>query len=87
MCLLFLNPSPKSATPYLDHTSDFIYLRFHGPQGNYRESYAEDFLNEYATYIHEWMEAGKTVYVYFNNTMGDALKNLEALNGLMEYKT
>ena len=33
--------------------------------------------NEYATYINEWIEEGKIVYVYFNNTMGDAFKNLK----------
>lgn len=73
---------PKSATPLLNHQSDFIYIRFHGPTGNYRNSYSEDFLNEYATYINEWNENGKTVYVYFNNTMGDAFNNLKTINNL-----
>ena len=60
-----------------------MYLRFHGPTGNYRESYSEDFLNEYATYISAWIEEGKEVYVYFNNTMGDAFNNLKTINGLL----
>ena len=75
---------PKSATPFLNHTSDFIYIRFNGPTGNYRESYSEDFLKEYAIYIQEWIENGKTVYVYFNNTMGDAFNNLKTLNSLIQ---
>ncbi|NDP26780.1 MAG: DUF72 domain-containing protein [Flavobacterium sp.] len=75
---------PKSTTPFINHTSDFIYIRFHGPTGNYRESYSEDFLNEYATYIREWVENGKTVYVYFNNTMGDAFNNVKTLNRLLK---
>ena len=66
---------PKSATPSLEHKSDFIYIRFHGPTGNYRDSYSDSFLYEYATYIKEWMNDKKTVFVYFNNTMGDAFKN------------
>ena len=74
---------PKSATPILNHTSDFMYVRFHGPTGNYRESYSEDFLHEYATYVNEWIEEGKTVYVYFNNTMGDAFNNLKTINGFI----
>lgn len=74
---------PKSATPFLNHKSDFMYLRFHGPSGNYRESYTEDFLREYASLLQEWMEEGKTVYVYFNNTRGDAFDNLLSLNGLI----
>lgn len=75
---------PKSATPLLNNKSDFVYIRFHGPTGNYRESYSEDFLKEYATLINEWIEEGKTVYVYFNNTMGDAFNNLETLNRFVQ---
>lgn len=74
---------PKSATPLLTPKSDFVYLRFHGPTGNYRESYSEDFLKEYAFLINEWKEEGKTVFVYFNNTMGDAYNNLEFLNNVV----
>jgi uncharacterized protein YecE (DUF72 family) len=71
---------PKSATPMIVHNSDLIYLRFHGPTGNYRDSYSESFLAEYASYIKEWLEEGKHVYAYFNNTMGDAFQNLQTLN-------
>lgn len=77
---LVIQDIPKSLTPMMTHTSDFIYVRFHGPTGNYRDSYSESFLAEYATYIKEWLEEGKTVYAYFNNTMGDAFRNLETLN-------
>jgi uncharacterized protein YecE (DUF72 family) len=34
--------------------------------------------------IHEWLEEGKTVYVYFNNTMGDAIQNLITLNTFVQ---
>jgi uncharacterized protein YecE (DUF72 family) len=57
-----------------------MYLRFHGPGGNYRGSYSDDILSEYASYIMEWRAEGKTVFVYFNNTMGDAYNNLVTLN-------
>jgi uncharacterized protein YecE (DUF72 family) len=77
---------PRSATPAIQHKSDFIYIRFHGPTGNYRDSYPEDFLHEYATYIIDWIEEGKIVYVYFNNTMGDAFNNLKTLNGFVHGK-
>ena len=70
---------PASATPWTE-TGEFIYLRLHGPNGGYRGSYTEDFLSEYAHYIKDWRDAGKPVYVYFNNTMGDAFKNLVTLN-------
>lgn len=58
---LVLHDIPKSATPLFDHSSEFMYIRFHGPTGNYRESYSEDFMQEYSTYIHEWIEEGKMV--------------------------
>ena len=77
---LVIQDIPKSITPMIDHLSDFIYIRFHGPTGNYRDSYAEEFLAEYATYIKEWLNEGKTVYTYFNNTAGDAFRNLQSLN-------
>jgi uncharacterized protein YecE (DUF72 family) len=83
---IVIHDIPKSVTPLIHHKSDFMYIRFHGPTGNYRDSYSEDFLNEYVTYINEWMEEGKTVYVYFNNTLGDALNNLKTLNSLLQDK-
>ncbi|WP_083961531.1 DUF72 domain-containing protein [Salinimicrobium terrae] len=81
---IVIHDIPKSATPFLDHNSDFLYFRFHGPTGNYRESYSEDFLIEHATLVNEWIEEGKTVYVYFNNTMGDAFNNLKTLTRFVQ---
>jgi uncharacterized protein YecE (DUF72 family) len=77
---LVIQDIPRSATPRVPHEHDFIYLRFHGPTGNYNGGYTDSFLSEYAAYIKEWLAEGKTVYVYFNNTMGDAYKNLLSLN-------
>jgi uncharacterized protein YecE (DUF72 family) len=77
---LVIHDMPKSATPLIRHDSDFIYLRFHGPTGKYDGSYPDDLLSEYANYIKEWLQEGKEVYCYFNNTKGDALNNLKTLN-------
>ncbi|NJY61702.1 DUF72 domain-containing protein [Salinimicrobium sp. CDJ15-81-2] len=74
----------RSATPLLDQPSDFLYFRFHGPAGNYRESYSKDFLQEHGELMVELMEEGKTVYAYFNNTMGDAFNNSITLNRFVE---
>jgi uncharacterized protein YecE (DUF72 family) len=74
---------PASAAPMQVSNVDFIYLRFHGPEGGYRGSYTDDFLSEYATYITDWLSEGKTVYTYFNNTMGAAVQNLITLNKLV----
>jgi len=81
---LVIQDIPKSATPMTQFESDVVYLRFHGPEGNYRGSYAEEVLRDYASYIKEKMETGKTVYAYFNNTMGDAISNLNYLNSCMQ---
>lgn len=74
---------PKSATPFEYADGQFTYLRFHGPDGRYRGSYSDELLNEYAGYIHQWLQSGKKIFVYFNNTMGDAIKNLATLNRLV----
>ncbi|WP_221392596.1 DUF72 domain-containing protein [Dyadobacter sp. NIV53] len=83
---LVIHDKPSSATPIMD-TRENIYLRFHGPDGDYKGSYSEDFLHEYAQYIQDWSAEGKTVYVYFNNTMGDAIKNLQTLNNFVTLLT
>lgn len=76
---LVIHDIPASSTPLINYSSDVIYVRFHGPTGNYRGTYPDAFLNEYAEYIKEWLAERKTVYVYFNNTMGEAFHNLTTL--------
>jgi uncharacterized protein YecE (DUF72 family) len=78
---LVLHDKLSEGTSLDDTASDFIYVRFHGPGGNYRGSYDDQFLYEYASYVRDWLADGKTVYIYFNNTMGSAIQNLEALRG------
>ena len=80
---LVIHDKPLSVTPLYDITEKFVYLRFHGPSGDYKGNYTDDFLYEYAEYIQEWNNEGKVVYVYFNNTMGNAVKNLMTLNGIL----
>lgn len=76
---MVIQDMPKSATP-IELTADaLVYLRFHGPSGNYKGSYSEAFLSEYANYIAEWQQEGRTVFCYFNNTAGAALQNLNYL--------
>lgn len=62
----------------------FIYARFHGPAGDYRGSYSDDFLQEKAREIKGWIDSGKDVYVYFNNTAGNAFENAQALQRFCE---
>ena len=74
---------PQSATPQITVAEDFRYLRFHGPEGNYRDSYDDTFLAIQAKRVTGWLKEGQEVYAYFNNTMGDALGNVNTLNRLV----
>ncbi|ASU35092.1 DUF72 domain-containing protein [Mucilaginibacter xinganensis] len=73
---MVLQDMPASPSPQVITAAGFVYLRFHGPEGNYKGSYADELLYEYAQYVSEWQEEGRDVYVYFNNTAGDAWNNL-----------
>lgn len=59
--------------------ANFVYMRFHGPTGNYRDSYSQPVLDEKAEMIKEMAGSGKDVYVYFNNTAGNAFENARYL--------
>lgn len=76
---LVLHDKLSTGGSVTDVSTEFVYVRFHGPSGDYRGSYSDDFLNEYSYYIKDWLAEGKTVYTYFNNTMGNAIANLELL--------
>ncbi len=77
-----LHDMPQSTPPMedlLNADQSCIYLRFHGPTGQYNGSYSHQHLDRYAHYIDEWRAAGKDVYIYFNNTVGSALQNAQYL--------
>ncbi|GAB4092113.1 DUF72 domain-containing protein [Flaviaesturariibacter terrae] len=74
---------PASVTPPVDISETVAYLRFHGPEGRYRGGYDEATLKAWAERVVAWTKSGKDVYIYFNNTMGDALPNLQTLNALL----
>ncbi len=78
--VMVIQDIPKSATPLNQIRGDFVYLRFHGPEPRYRGDYSDEFLKQYAGYINTWISEKKTVYAYFNNTVGAAVKNLQTLN-------
>lgn len=80
---MVIHDKGAAAGPLDDTGNGFRYLRFHGPGGNYRGSYQEDVLAEYAGYIAEWLSEKKEVFVYFNNTMGNAYQNLLTLRGFV----
>jgi uncharacterized protein YecE (DUF72 family) len=77
---LVMHDLPAAATPFTMLTTEVIYLRFHGTEKGYRGNYPTDVLLEYARRIKSWTNQGKTVYCYFNNTLGNAINNLQTLN-------
>jgi uncharacterized protein YecE (DUF72 family) len=76
---------PLSEKPSIDSSDPvpFIYLRFHGPKGDYKGGYSDAAIRTWAEKAVGWLSAGKEVYVYFNNTIGDALTDLTRLRTLI----
>jgi len=79
---LVFHDKGSSRTPKSNEAISCVYLRYHGPRGDYKESYPDSFLQEQAEAIHQWTQSGKEVYVYFNNTIGNAFQNAQLLQKL-----
>lgn len=61
-------------------TSDFVYLRLHGPGGLGSSKYSDEKLNEFYSDIRDFKEQGKDVFCYFNNDeSGYAVENATEL--------
>ncbi|RAJ02355.1 uncharacterized protein YecE (DUF72 family) [Chitinophaga skermanii] len=52
-------------------TSNHVYARFHGPNGDYKGGYSKQALDEYATVLNDWHSEGYTVWGFFNNTIDE----------------
>ena len=65
-------------------TSDFAYVRLHGPADRkYQGSYSDDRLQVWARQIEDWAKELKAVYVYFDNDQaGYAAQNALSLKRL-----
>lgn len=67
-------------------TASFVYVRLHGPDHDhlYGGTYSDTDLLWWADRIREWADAGKDVYVYFNNDGGgNAVRNAQTLQWLV----
>jgi uncharacterized protein YecE (DUF72 family) len=80
---LVLHDMPASATMTLNTGARFVYMRFHGPAGDYKGGYSLSFLQDKAEQMIAWLKEGKDVYAYFNNTIGDAVANGKTLKKLI----
>jgi uncharacterized protein YecE (DUF72 family) len=74
----------KGRNSRVDDNAAFIFMRFHGPSGNYRGSYSKEQLKIYAVNIRAWLKQGKDVYAYFNNTIGNAFENAMEIQAMVE---
>lgn len=79
---MVIHDFPKGRNEHANKKAKVIYVRLHGPEGNYRGSYSQEFLGKLSENIKVWRKDGKSVYVYFNNTIGDAFENAMRLKKL-----
>lgn len=65
-------------------TTDFVYIRLHGPDGPYCGCYDQAALSAWAEQIHSWQAQGKAVYCYFDNDQnGHAAQNARDLQAML----
>ena len=76
---LVLHNLPKSKNSEINKDASFVYIRLHGAKGDYRDSYSNQFLETQFQQIKVYLKSGKDVYVYFNNTIGNAFENARYL--------
>jgi uncharacterized protein YecE (DUF72 family) len=73
--------------PFAVHdTADFTYVRLHGAKRLYQSRYTDAELATWAVRTRGWLDRGRDVYVFFDNTdkrhaPGDALRLLAAVEG------
>lgn len=65
-------------------TTDWVYLRLHGPSGRYSGAHPVETMFSWAQQAPEWLREGRRVWVFFNNderghAVRDALALREAL--------
>lgn len=76
----------KGAAP-VDEPNDasFIYMRRHGPGGNTQRGYDRKAIRRDARQIEDWLDGGKTVFVYYNNDgYAHAPQDAEALKEVLD---
>jgi len=66
-------------------TTDFVYVRLHGPDGPYQGSYDTRVLSGWAGAFSTWSAGGKAVYCYFDNDQaGYAANNALSLHAMLQ---
>lgn len=66
-------------------TTDFIYIRLHGPDGPYQGSYDASTLSGWSGAFNTWSEQGHQIFCYFDNDQaGHAVKNALSLQEMTQ---
>ncbi len=69
-------------------TTDFVYVRLHGPKGPYQGSYDDSNLSGWANAFSGWLAQNRRVYCYFDNDeAGYAARNALSLQSLSRGKS
>jgi uncharacterized protein YecE (DUF72 family) len=51
----------------MEVTTDFAYIRLHGPGNKYQGSYSNEALERWAAWIADWRMRLREIYIYFDN--------------------
>jgi uncharacterized protein YecE (DUF72 family) len=70
-CALCLSDHHEAPAPW-EVTARHVYVRGHGPTGEYRDNYPDKTLRRWADAIAAWTRQRRTVYVYFDNDQKSA---------------
>jgi uncharacterized protein YecE (DUF72 family) len=66
-------------------TSDVVYLRFHGIDGEYQGEYGEGNLAPWAERIRGWLSEERNIFAYFNNDAhGHAIADARRLRDMLD---
>ncbi|GGH74343.1 uncharacterized protein YecE (DUF72 family) [Filimonas zeae] len=81
-CSIVLHDKSRSATMQLNEHASVAFIRFHGTDDNYGGTYTTAHLQAVHQQMQQWLQAGKQVYAYFNNTLGTAYEDAMLLKNI-----
>jgi uncharacterized protein YecE (DUF72 family) len=68
----------------IEVTTDFVYVRLHGPGGKYQGTYGDAALRIWARRIRGWSRDGRAVWCFFDNDdSGHAAKDAQRLRAML----
>ncbi|EAQ36635.1 hypothetical protein NB311A_15247 [Nitrobacter sp. Nb-311A] len=70
-CALCISDHHDAPAPW-EVTAPHVYVRAHGPSGNYRDRYAPQTLTAWARRLSRLQKEGHSIYVYFDNDQKSA---------------